>query len=255
MSYYYESKADRKGYHYVNRKVCPFVSLHFHSAVEMIFVIKGRMAADVGGESYIVESGEGCFIDSFRTHAYRELDKDTEVFAFVGDSSLFEPILADLGGVPNAKFKFSDISFIDGLVNHYKSIEKEALRLAFFKGMTSLILTRAAEENTLISPKSRPSSDDFSSVLLYINEHFKEDITLISLSAEFGYSPQYFSRIFHRYMNINLTEYINIARVNYAKKQLSADKNIADVAFESGFGSMPSFYRAYKKVFGELPRG
>lgn len=255
MSYYYESKADRRGYHYVNRKVCPFVSLHFHSAVEIIIVKSGRMAAEVGGESFIVGAGEGCFIDSFRTHSYHELEKDTEVFAFVGDCSLFEPIFADVGGVPSAKFKFSDLSFIESLIDHYEKTKSDSLRLAFFKGAMALILTRAAEENTLVSSESRPSHEDFSSVLIYINEHFKEDITLISLSAEFGYSPQYFSRIFHRYMNINLTEYINIARVNYAKKQLSSGKNIADIAFESGFGSMPSFYRAYKKVFGELPRG
>ena len=56
-------------------------------------------------------------------------------------------------------------------------------------------------------------------------------------------------------MKVNLTEYINIARVNYARKLLSSDKNVSDVAFESGFNSMPSFYRAYKKVFGILPRG
>ena len=56
-------------------------------------------------------------------------------------------------------------------------------------------------------------------------------------------------------MNMNMTEYVNIARVNYAKRQLDTDKSVAEIAFESGFGSLPSFYRAYKKVFGKLPRG
>jgi AraC-like DNA-binding protein len=58
-------------------------------------------------------------------------------------------------------------------------------------------------------------------------------------------------------MKINLTEYIGIARINYAKKILDIDrkKSVAEIAFESGFSSVPTFYRAYKKVFGTLPRG
>jgi len=58
-------------------------------------------------------------------------------------------------------------------------------------------------------------------------------------------------------MRINLTEYIGVARVNYAKKLLDTNraKSVAEIAFESGFSSVPTFYRAYKKVFGTLPRG
>ena len=93
------------------------------------------------------------------------------------------------------------------------------------------------------------------SILHYINEHYAEPLSLRSLSREFGYSPQYFSKLFHKYMRINLTEYVNIARVNQAKRLLESKKSIAEIAFECGFGSTPSFYRAYKKVFGSLPRG
>ena len=60
--------------------------------------------------------------------------------------------------------------------------------------------------------------------------------------------------MFHKHMNVNLTEYINIARVNYARKLLSSDKSIAEIAYESGFNSLNSFYRAYKKVYGTPPR-
>ena len=56
-------------------------------------------------------------------------------------------------------------------------------------------------------------------------------------------------------MNVNITEYINIARVNYAQKLLADDKSVAQIAFESCFNSMQSFYRVYKKVFGGWPRG
>lgn len=255
MSYYYESKADRQNYHYVKHKNGSFSQPHFHSAAEFIIVRRGRMLASVSGKEYIIGAGEGCFADRFCVHSFSEPEKDTEIYIFVGSGEIFAPVIEELGGVPDTKFTFSDFDLLDRVIEYYESAKNESVKLSVFKGAVTLLLAAVAEKNTLLPKSGRDSSADICDILLYINEHFTEDLTLDSLAARFGYSPQYFSRIFHRYMKINLTEYINVARVNYARKQLSHGKSVAEIAFESGFGSMPSFYRAYKKVFGELPRG
>lgn len=255
MSYYYESKADKHNYHYVKHKTSPFSQPHFHSAAEFIIVRRGRMLASVSGEELIIGAGEGCFVDRFCIHSFSELEKDTEIYIFVGNGEIFVPILEELGGIPCAKFSFSDFEFLDKVVVYYERAKNERLRSSIFKGAVTLLLAAVAEENPLMSDSRRDNTGDICDILLYINEHFTEDLTLASLAARFGYSPQYFSRLFHRHMKTNLTEYINVARVNHAKKQMSLGKSVAEIAFESGFGSMPSFYRAYKKVFGELPRG
>lgn len=255
MSYYYESKPDMPSYHYVKHKTGPFTPLHFHSALELLFVRRGRMLASIRGEEYVIGAGEGCFVDRFCVHSFSELEADTEIYVFVGNSEMTDPVFADVGGVPEAKFTFSDFDLLDRMVEYYEKAKNEALRLACFKGAFELLLARIANENDILPASQRGSSADICAVLRYIGEHFTENITLGSISSEFGYSPQYFSRIFHRYMKVNLTEYLNIARVNYARKLLGGEKNVADIAFESGFNSMPSFYRAYKKVFGALPRG
>ena len=255
MSYYYEAKPDGHNYHYVKHKTTPFTPLHFHSASEMIFVRRGKMLASVKGEEYVISAGEGCFVDRFCVHSFSELEKDTEIYVFFGNSELFDPIFSDVGGVPPVSFSFDDYSLLDMTVNAYDSAESEEIRLLTFKGAVSLLIARIAGENRVEPTPERGASTDICAVLRYIGEHFSEDITLNSIASKFGYSPQYFSRLFHRYMKVNLTEYVNIARVNFAKRLMGSDKSVAQIAFESGFNSMPSFYRAYKKVFGELPRG
>ena len=255
MSYYYESKADRQNYHYVNHKTNPLSAMHFHSAAELIFVRRGCMSATVNDSEHIIREGEGCFIDKFCVHSFAELEKDTEIYVFVGNSELFEPIFSELGGVPHTKFSFEDFGILDRLVELYEKAKNESSKITVFKGSISILLSSISENQPMLSLDDRESSGDICAILRYISEHFTEELTLDSLAAEFGYSPQYFSRLFHRYMKMNLTEYINIARVNHARKLLDSDKNVTSVAFESGFGSMPSFYRTYKKVFGELPRG
>lgn len=255
MSYYYEAKPDIQNYHYIKHKMCPYSPLHFHSAFEFIIVRRGHMLASVRGEEHMIGAGEGCFVDRFCAHSFSELEKDTEIYVFVGNNELLDPMFSDIEGIPPVSFVFNDFALLDRAVEYYDRAKSEGVRLSAFKGAAALILACIAQSNSLLPFSNNDSSADICAVLRYIGKHFTEDITLGSLSAEFGYSPQYFSRLFHRYMNVNLTEYINIARANHAKKLLDSGKSVASIAFESGFGSMPSFYRAYKKVFGELPRG
>lgn len=257
MQYYYESKTDVQNYHYINHKKDPLVAPHFHSAIELVVVRHGCMAAVINGESLSIEAGYGCFVNSFCLHSYSSPSEDTEVYAFVGSTTAFDPIFSNIGGIPPVKFKFDDFSLLDKIVTYYNSSSEDSVRRSIFRGAASLIPAIIAEKTPLLREDSANSTGEICSVLRYISDHFTEELTLSSLSAKFGYSPQYFSKIFHRYMRINLTEYIGVARVNYAKKLLDTNraKSVAEIAFESGFSSVPTFYRAYKKVFGTLPRG
>ena len=80
MQYYYESKPDTKNYYYINHKTGPYVAAHFHSAIELVIVRRGRMAATVNGKELMIEPGNGCFVNSFCIHSYSELEGDTEVY-------------------------------------------------------------------------------------------------------------------------------------------------------------------------------
>lgn len=256
MSYYYESKSDTHNYHYISHKISPFTVLHFHSAVEMVMVRRGRMLAVINGEELVIEAGFGCFADKFCLHSYSQLEEDTEVYALVGSHTYFDSFISDIGGVPPVCFRFDDFDLMDKIVEYYGEAENDRRR-SVFKGAVALVLSAIAANNKILPAQREESSGDICDILRYINEHYTEDLSLTSLSSRFGYSPQYFSRLFHRHMNINLTEYVNVARANHARKLLDAKtkKNVAEIAFDSGFSSIPSFYRAYKKVFGELPRG
>jgi AraC-like DNA-binding protein len=254
MSYYYEKKSDQQNYYFANHKTNPFGAVHFHSAREIILVKRGKMRAYINAEKYAVNGGEGCFADSFCTHGFRDMEGDTEVYVFVINSKLFEELTADMDGIPPVQFKFSDFELLDKILGYYENADKEGVRSTVFKGIAAFLLSRIADENELVYKKESTQRSDICDILAYICDHFKEDISLQSLARTFGYSPQYFSSMFHKHMNVNLTEYINIARVNYARKLLSSDKSIAEIAYESGFNSLNSFYRAYKKVYGTSPR-
>ena len=251
MSLFYEALPDTKNYHLIRNKADPHAQLHFHAAFEFLIVRKGKMLAQINHEQLILSEAEGCFVDAFYPHSFEALEKDTEIFVFVGNAELFSAAFGDIGGTPARRFSWTDFDFLYYVTDLYHKAASSAVQLAVFRGAISLL---AAQIPINIKPRADSGAETISAILGYINERFTEPITLADIARQFGYSPQYLSRLFHRFIPMNITDYVNVARVNYAEKLLCEKKTVAQVAFESGFNSMPSFYRAYKKHTGVLPK-
>lgn len=91
-------------------------------------------------------------------------------------------------------------------------------------------------------------------VLLYIDEHFCEDIGLKTLSKQASVSPAHFSRVFKQLIGMNVTAYIITKRIIRAKQLLfESDVNIHHIAELCGFESLPHFHAMFKRVLGMTP--
>jgi len=91
-------------------------------------------------------------------------------------------------------------------------------------------------------------------LLIYVSEHFTEDITLNSVANTLGYEPHYVSRCFNSFIGIGFKQFLNNYRVDYAKNLLM-DKNISitSAAYTSGFQSIRSFNRIFQETVGMTP--
>ena len=101
--------------------------------------------------------------------------------------------------------------------------------------------------------KSR-TNDVLEKVLLYIDNHLAEDLTLTRL-AEISYlNASYLSRIFKQRYGCNITEYISNARLEKAKKLLTTTAcKINEISVRVGYLTAPSFTRVFKKSVGISP--
>ncbi|WP_320920250.1 helix-turn-helix transcriptional regulator [Eisenbergiella porci] len=87
-------------------------------------------------------------------------------------------------------------------------------------------------------------------VLNYIDEHFTEDITLESTAQAAGFSKFYFSHIFKQYSGSGYSfhDYLNLRRIRNAETLLQdPNLSITEIALQSGFGSLVSFNRTFKR--------
>ena len=91
-------------------------------------------------------------------------------------------------------------------------------------------------------------------VLLFIDKNIDEKISVESLSKVFHYSQFHFHRMFFTYTEMSATEYIRKRRLELAFKRISESKeNIVSICYHSGFESVQTFNRAFKKLFNILP--
>ncbi|MCR5195060.1 MAG: response regulator [Pseudobutyrivibrio sp.] len=88
----------------------------------------------------------------------------------------------------------------------------------------------------------------------YIDEHYKEDISLQDVAGVLGYSEVYFCKLFKEKFGKSFIVYLNELRIEKAKKFLAnPDINIKDIGFISGYRDPNYFARVFKRVTGMTP--
>lgn len=88
----------------------------------------------------------------------------------------------------------------------------------------------------------------------YINNHFRQDITLERISEQYFLSTYYFSRTFKEITGFHFVEYLNNVRIKEAKKLLlNTDLSVNEVAAATGFKSNTHFGRVFRGIEGMAP--
>lgn len=89
----------------------------------------------------------------------------------------------------------------------------------------------------------------------YIEEHLDEDLSLVRLSKRFHFNPSYLSRVFKQESGMNLSDFIEKARLRKAKELLAGESlRIHEIGTKVGYESPHSFTRFFKKATGTTPQ-
>ena len=118
--------------------------------------------------------------------------------------------------------------------------------IMFFKAIICYI--RDLEVISIDSPQVKAISK-------YIDEHFREKITMKTLCRVINSNRNDFYRLFKQNFNESLDGYINNKRIEYARKLLvTTDMKIQNVMEEVGIKSYAYFFKLFKEKTGMSPR-
>ncbi|MBI9080198.1 MAG: AraC family transcriptional regulator [Pseudodesulfovibrio sp.] len=91
-------------------------------------------------------------------------------------------------------------------------------------------------------------------VLVHIQSHLDDDLTVESLAEISFFSPVHFHRIFKGLFGETVVEHIRRIRLERAASRLASSfSRVTDSAFDAGYETVESFSRAFKKMFGCPP--
>ena len=91
--------------------------------------------------------------------------------------------------------------------------------------------------------------------VLYMNEHFRENIDAAAIATAAGFSPNYLSRKFRLETGVGVHAYLTTVRLkNAALELVSTDYSITEIAIHCGFSDGNYFKDVFKKQYSQTPR-
>lgn len=88
----------------------------------------------------------------------------------------------------------------------------------------------------------------------YLEEHYKENLSLESMAEMFNMNPYYFSSYFKKNIGENFKTYLTEIRMEHAKMLLTAtDMKAYQIALEVGYKNVRQFNENFKQKYGVSP--
>jgi len=103
-------------------------------------------------------------------------------------------------------------------------------------------------------PGANRQGDSFYKTVAYMNSHFTENISLTSTAKAVGIHPVTLSRLFSEKFKSSFSGYLGYLRCSHGARLLqNTGDSCAQIAYRSGFGSIRSFNRAFRELYGITP--
>lgn len=135
----------------------------------------------------------------------------------------------------------------------FREVRMYALILQFFERVGNACLNARQSVPDQAEGKNR-TTKKMAEACLYISQNCTQPLTLNDVADYMGVSRSYFAHLFKQFTNMTFVDFLTEERIKRAKALfLKPDMQIIDIAFESGFSSISSFNRAFKKITGLSP--
>ena len=233
------------------------------SSYLILYTIKGEGLLNYNGKEYILAPNSLFWIDCTKHHSYKETSGDWEfIWIHIYGStsaeyySIFEknidivytisPSLHEsLNGIHNTLIKLCQEASLTSELQISSYISQL---------LTNICVDSLSYTDKSISIESSSASNTMKNIVLYLEDHFNEDISMEQLSNIFYISKYYISREFKKYMGIGVWDYLTGLRINYAKEQLKdSDQSVGEIAISCGIPNVSHFINTFKSREGVTP--
>ena len=249
--------------------------IHYHSLIEVSLILRGKGKYKTKDAVYSIKDGDVFFFRPNEAHCITDVEEDgmellnlhiAPYYLYTNfQNSLNTNYIKILtSGFPLISNKINDTlpddrlaeicSLILATKKEFEEKKSDYVPIVCNYISAIFILISRAYNNTRFSQKEKQNYQKLIQTMEYIDAHFKENITLDTLSQNVAYSRCYFSSMFKKCMEMSIWDYISIKRIETAITIIkTTDKSILEIALECGFSNTVNFNKIFKKYTNLSP--
>ena len=152
-----------------------------------------------------------------------------------------------------ADFQYAQEALRQGVFDYLlKPVTRESLESTLGKASLALQKYYELEEDTSMAGKDSQEIVDY--VVLYIRNHYMDDIDFSDISSRMGFSSAYLTKLFNRYVGNTPLKYLTDVRIHEAKHLLlNTTLPIREVGEKVGYPDQFHFSKTFRKLTGINP--
>ena len=226
---------------------------------QIFFGVSGEGEFYADGARFVLHPGQLTVLPPHASHGYRSLG-GTWVLHYIGfDGLLCQRMMAVLGlseaGVYEPLEPAAFLTHLRTLEQLATSSDADPARRS--AALYALLAELSATLRRLPDSRAAESEGLEKEMILYLEDHYGEDISLDDLSAQFRRAPEYLCGIFKAATGETISHYLRRVRIHRAKVLLMErpDASLREISEACGFHSLSYFGKVFREATGFTPQG
>ncbi|MCL1951094.1 MAG: AraC family transcriptional regulator [Turicibacter sp.] len=249
---------------------------HFHPECEIYYLLEGEGKFYIGQDSFRIKAGSLVLINSSQVHrsCFQDCDYHHRVLIELHPDH-FGKTISTMLKQPLAAF-FQELEGVFQVKKDHEPYLKNLLGAMIWEardkhgGYEAMIAMKISElmifltrpENKVAhfvrqtheAPKENRAVVE--SAIVHIGQNLSAPLSLDIIARELFINKSYLSRVFKETTNMTVHEYINIQRVQLARRLFEDTQlSVEDVAGKTGYNTVAYFERVFKKYTESTPVG
>ncbi len=264
----FQEEMRQRGFLFLSGELSVMPALHWHREVEINLVVNGELEYLFGGARVVVPVGRIVVFWAMIPHQVVWCAEGTRYYCVhlplarflqwqvphnVTNRLLHGEMVREQDGMradtDRALFEQwrADLAEVSPDVNHVVLLELEAR-------LRRLARSAAVDRSGKAASGDR-SLNKLEQMAIFITEHYQDRITVADIAAAAHLHPKYATGLFRDRCGMTLRDYLVQQRLSQAQRLLATtDRNVVDIAFDSGFGSVSQFYEVFTRICGQSPK-
>lgn len=233
---------------------------HFHEYYVIGFIEKGQRFLSSKNKEYTIESGDLLLFNPRDNHTCEQINDKTLDYRCINiqpeimSEAIFEITEKEYLPyfTPQVIFHSELVSMLRELHQMIMDEERDFRKEEIFFFLLEQLIEEYTEKTG--SAENTAQNTEVRAVCEFLENHYKENITLDDLCKLTGLSKYYLLRSFTKQKGISPYSYLETIRIDNAKKMLEQGVFPVDVALQTGFTDQSHFSNFFKKFIGLTPK-